>query len=98
MVQFGALKGVVDTRVVIDWDAVALMVADEGEGWYGELSGNSAYERLVDFRRHHLKRIRICGRSKQWWDSDLSVQVRVVRGLEDCGVPAGVGMSLWQRC
>ena len=58
---------------------MALTVADEYEGWYGGLVGCSAYERLVDFGRRHLKRIRICGRSKQWWDFDLLEQVREVR-------------------
>ena len=28
--------------------------------------GDTAYDKLVDFRRRHLKRIRICGRSKRW--------------------------------
>ena len=41
--------------------------------------GETAYEKLVDFRRAHLKRIKICGRSKRWWDSELSSQVKVVR-------------------
>ena len=60
-----ALEGVVDFREAVDWDAVALTVADENEGWYGSRAGDSAYERLVDFRKRHLKRIRICDRSKQ---------------------------------
>ena len=40
-----------------------LTVVDEGEAWYGELSGDTAYDKLVDFQSKHLKRIRICGRS-----------------------------------
>ena len=79
VVQVDALKGVADTREGIDWDAVAITVADEGEAWYENLVSDSAYERLVDFRRRHLKEIRICGRSKWWWDSDLTDQVRAVR-------------------
>ena len=74
-----ALEGVVDSREAVDWDAVALTVADEDEKWYGDLVGDSTYERLVDFRRCHFKRIRICGRRKRWWDSDLSDQVQAVR-------------------
>ena len=58
---------------------MALTVAEEDGGWYEGLAGDSAYEHLVDYRRRHLKRIRICGRSKRWWDSDLSSQVKVVR-------------------
>ena len=79
VVRVNSLIEVVDTREVVDWAAVALTVAGEEEGWYEGLTGGSAYEKLVDFRRRHLKRIRICGRSKRWWDYDLSDQVRVVR-------------------
>ena len=74
-----ALVGVTDFREVVDWDAVALIVVDKDAGWYGELAVDSAYECLLDFRRRHIKQIRICGRSKKWWDSDLSEQVRAVR-------------------
>ena len=79
VVWVGDLEGVVYTREVVDWGAVAFTVAYEGDVWYGELAGNTAYERLVDFRRHHLKQIRICSRSKRWWDSDLSDQVKAVQ-------------------
>ena len=61
-----ALEGVADTQEAVDWDAVAVTVTDEGEVWYGDLVGDSTYERLVDFRRRHLKEIRVCGRSKRW--------------------------------
>ena len=77
--RVGALEGVVDSREAVDWDAVAITVADEDGGWYECLARDSAYERLVDFQRCYLKRIRIWGRSKRWWDSDLSEQVRTVR-------------------
>ena len=33
----------------------------------------------MDFWRRHLKRIRICQRSKMWWDADLTGQVKAVR-------------------
>ena len=79
VVQVAELVGVVEAREVVDWEAVKRMVADEDEEWYGGLAGDTAYERLVDFHRRHLKQIRICGRSKQWWDSDLSEQVKAVR-------------------
>ena len=77
--QVDALERVADAREAVDWDAVAVTVADEREVWYGDLVGDSAYERLVDFRLRHLKEIRVCGRSKRWWDSNLSNQVRTVR-------------------
>ena len=89
VVRMDALEGVVDSREAVDWDAVALTVADRDKEWYGDLAGDSAYERLVDFRRHHLKRIRICGRSKRWWDSDLSKQVRAVRRARRSWVSCG---------
>ena len=50
IVWVDALVGVVDTWEAVDWDAVALTVADEGERWYWDLAGKSAYERLVDFQ------------------------------------------------
>ena len=78
-VQVDALEGVADTREAVDWDAVASTVADEDERWYGGLAGESAYERLVDFQQRHLKRIRIRGRSKRWWDSELTDQMTAVR-------------------
>ena len=55
-----------------------LTVADEREAWYGELVGMTAYDKLVDFRNRHLKKIRIFGRSKRWWDAKLTEQVRRV--------------------
>ena len=79
VVLVDALEEVLDFWEAVDWDPVALMVADEDEWWYEDLIGDSAYEEMVDFRRRHLKGIRICGRSKRWWDSDLSDQVRAVR-------------------
>ena len=84
-----ALVGVADVREAVDWDAVALTVADEDEGWYEDLVGDSAYERLVDFRRRHLKRIRICGRSKRWWDPELTGQVKAVRRARRWWVSCG---------
>ena len=55
-----------------------LTVSDEREAWYGELVGETAYNKLVDFRSRRLKKIRICGRSKRWWDAELSAQVKDV--------------------
>ena len=73
------LVDVVGHRDAVDWMKVQVTVEAEEKEWYGVLAGEAAYEKLVDFRRLHLKRIQICGRSKRWWDSDLSVQVQVVR-------------------
>ena len=73
------LVDVVGHRDAMDWVKVQVTVEGEEEEWYGMLTGELAYEKMVDFRRLHLKRIQICGRSKRWWDSDLSVHVKVVR-------------------
>ena len=60
------LVDVVGHRDTVDWIKVQVMVDGEDDEWYGGLAGELAYEKLVDFRRLHLKRIRICGRSKRW--------------------------------
>ena len=73
------LVDVVGHRDAVDWLKVQVTVEGEEVKWYRTLTGESAYEKMVDFRRLHLKRIRICESSKQWWDSDLSAQVKVVR-------------------
>ena len=53
-------------REVVDWDWLAVMLADEDEGWYRDLMGETAYDKLLDLRRKHLWLLRVCGRSKQW--------------------------------
>ena len=63
----------------MDWGKLQLAVVDERETWYGELVGDTAYDKLVDFRTKHLKKIRICGRSNRWWDAQLTEQMRKVR-------------------
>ena len=73
------LEDVLGHRDAVDWLKVQLVVEGEREDWYEGLEGETAYKKLVDFRRAHLKRIKICGRSKRWWDSELSSQVKVVR-------------------
>ena len=59
VVWVDALVRVADMREAVDWVAVALTVADEDEGWYEGFAGGSTYEKLVDFRRRHLRWIRI---------------------------------------
>ena len=73
------LEVVEGCRDAVDWVSVLLTVADEREAWYGELVGGTVYEKLIGFRNRHLKRIRICGRSKRWWDLELTEQVGRVR-------------------
>ena len=68
-----------DRREVIDWDRLATTLADEDEGWYDGLVGETAYDKLLDLRRRHLKSIKVCGRSKRWWNKEIAAQLAVVR-------------------
>ena len=43
-----------DRREVVDWDRLAATLADEDEGWYRDLVGETAYDKLLDLRRRHL--------------------------------------------
>ena len=43
VVRVDSLIDVAGEREAVDWDAVALTVADEEEGWYEGLVGDSAY-------------------------------------------------------
>jgi len=59
------------TRSVVDWEKVEHTLAEEGMseeergGWYKRLEGDTAYDKLINFRNNHLKGIRIGGRSKR---------------------------------
>ena len=79
MVAVEGFEEAVGYRDAVDWLKVQVTVADEHEGWYECLDGDSAYGRVVDSRRRHLKTIRICVRSNRWWDTDLTEQVEAVR-------------------
>ena len=41
--------------------------------------GVTAYDKLLDLRQKHLKRLRVCGRSKRWWNGEIAAQLAVVR-------------------
>ena len=45
------LVDVVGYRDAVDWLRVQMTVDEEAEEWYGCLAGESAYEKLIDFRR-----------------------------------------------
>ena len=55
-----------DTMEVVEWDGLAATLADEDEKWYGDLTGETAYDKLLNLRRKHLKLLRVCGTSKRW--------------------------------
>ena len=71
--------GRTDRREVVDWDRLAATLADKDEGWYGGLVGVTAYDKLLDLRRKHLKMLRVCGRSKRWWNGEISTQLAILR-------------------
>ena len=66
-------------RDVVDWYRLATKLADEVEWWYGDLLGETAYDKLMDLRRKHIKLLKVCGRSKRWWNGEIVAQLAVVR-------------------
>ena len=66
-------------REVVDWDGLAATLADMDEGWYGGLVGVTAYDKLLDLTRKPLKLLRVCGRSKRWWNGEIAAQLAIVR-------------------
>ena len=71
--------GRTDRREVVDRDRLAGTLADKDEGWYGRLVGVTAYDKLQDLRWKHLKVLRVCGRSKRWWNREIAAQLAIVR-------------------
>ena len=65
--------------MVVDWDRLAATLTDEDERWYNDLVGETTYDKLLDLRRKHLKLLKVCGRSKRWWNGEISTQLAVVR-------------------
>ena len=41
--------------------------------------GETAYDNLLYLRRKHLKLLRVCGKSKRWWNREITAQLAVVR-------------------
>ena len=84
-------------RVVVDWDRVNETVAkgkkqeEVNEDWYWELKGETAYGKLLEFRRNHRRTIQIIARSKRWWDEDLTKQLKKVRRVRRGGRSKNVG-------
>jgi len=79
-------EGVREERLRIDWDKLRVEVAGAEEdhekgdnGWYLRLEGITAYEKLKSLRDRHLKALVIMGRSKRWWDKELTKQLKTTR-------------------
>ena len=49
------------------------------EDWYWELRGETAYDKLLEFRQNHLKTIKIAAYSKRLWDDYLTKQLKKVK-------------------
>lgn len=69
----------VDEWQVVDWDRLAMTLADEDEGWYVGLAEDTAYDKLLNLQRNHLKSLRMCGRGKWWWNEKIAAQLVVLR-------------------
>ena len=39
----------------------------------------TAYDKLLCLRRKHLKLLRVCGKSKRWWNGEIAAQLTVIR-------------------
>ena len=84
-------------RVVVDCDRVDETVRkgkkkEEGnEDWYWELNGETAYDKLLEFRQNHLKTIKIVARSKRWWNEDVTKQLTKVRRVSREGQGQTIG-------
>lgn len=39
-----------DRTEVVDWDRLAVRLADQDEGWYTDLAGQTAYDKLLNLR------------------------------------------------
>ena len=74
----GELRGT-NSRKVVDWDGLVATLVDEDEGWYRDLVGETAYDKLLDLRWKHLKRLKVGGKSKRWWNGEIAAQLAVVR-------------------
>ena len=68
-----------DRREVVDWDGLAATLADEDARWYSGLVAETAYDKLLDLRRKHLKLLEMCVKSKWWWNGEIAAQLAVVR-------------------
>ena len=47
-------------REVVVSDRLATTLADDDEGWYRDLEGETSYDKLLDLRRKHLKLLQVC--------------------------------------
>ena len=53
--------------------------------WYHKLRGDTEYDKLLQFWKDHVKKLRISSRSKRWWDNDLSDLLKKLRNARRGG-------------
>ena len=86
-----------DRREVVNWDKLAAMLTDEDERWYGDLMGETAYDKLLDLRRKHQKLLRYAGRARGGGTGRLQRSWRsyvIIRGgMDRMGSGSGRGTS-----
>lgn len=68
-----------DGREDIDCERLAMTLDDEEEHWYRSLVGDMVYDNLLDLYQKHLKKGRVCERSKRWWNKEIAARLAVVR-------------------
>ncbi|RPB27053.1 hypothetical protein L211DRAFT_846604 [Terfezia boudieri ATCC MYA-4762] len=73
-------------RKVVNWESLEREVdevmeagAEAEEKWVGGLEGMTPYEKLRSLGSRHTKFLSITERSKKWWDSELSAQLKITR-------------------
>ena len=98
----------VEERVVVDWKKLEKIVNDlkekdskeEEESWYRNLEGSSPYEKLKTLRKLCDKSIKVCEKSKRWWEDELSDQLRKTRrtrkGKEGEGISQEGRVRRWK--
>lgn len=69
--------------------------------WFKGLEGSTPYEKLKDLRKGFLDTMRITERSKKWWDTELSEQLRMTREARrgkgnNCGLTQKERLIRWK--
>ena len=94
--------------MVVDWEKVAKIVEElkekdsdkEEEKRYRALEGSSPYKKLKWLRSLCDKRITVCKRLKEWWDGELSYQLKKTRqtrkGKEGVGIEQEGRVRRWK--
>ena len=82
-----------DRREVVDWDKLAATLADEDERWYGDLMGETAYDKLLDLRRKHLKLLSVTQHPDARRQQSVTRRGVTGRGGAGLGYALGLGTA-----